>query len=301
MFSKTATERFASVAGAIRERAAATGDGDDGGMDGGDDEEMSVADQIKASQEQLRSGAKVNRFTPALVRKITVGFIILFVIIGLVLSTPALIRYLVDQVEGAQAQPSATTVPRATTVPDATSSGSATATTAPEVTEPTTETAPPFIDASVFELGPGDFAMRWNGKATVSPEIQIDRVIEPDMLGLGFTEFLGLEWSFDDDGTMASYRLVLDPRGDSLDDALGLQALGVAINVAEPDLEGPDLRAVLMDLGLDVEEPTLDLNGSVNRDGMNYRLVYQDDRGLIILTIEPASKPADDSDDQSEG
>jgi hypothetical protein len=59
IFSKSAGERFSAVAGAIREQP--------GSMK--TTTHRSVADQILASQEQLRSGSKVVRFTPALVKK----------------------------------------------------------------------------------------------------------------------------------------------------------------------------------------------------------------------------------------
>ncbi len=297
MFSKTATERFASVAGAMRDRAAAGGDGGvggDGGNDEADDGEMSVADQIMASQEQLRSGAKVRRFTPALVKKLTIGFVILFVIAGIALSTPAIIRYLADQVTDEQAQPPATTLPQATTVPSTPGEGAVTTTTVDEQGSTDGE-VPSFVAAPVLDLGSADFVERWDSIAgRVSSQILIGREIPADTSGLGFTEFLGLEWSFDDDGTLAWYRLVLDPRGDATDDALGLQALGVAINVAEPDLSGSDLRTVMAELGLDVEDPTLDLDGSVVRDGARYRLQYEEGRGLITMTIESASAAASD-------
>ncbi len=305
MFSKTATERFASVAGAMRERAASGGDGgmgSDGGDGDSDDNGMSVADQIMASQEQLRSGAHVRRFTPALVKKLTIGFVIVFVIAGIALSTPAIIRYLADQVSEEQAQPTATTLPESTTVPTTGGEGSVTTTTVDEQGSPGGED-PSFVAAPVLDLGSADFVERWDSIAgRVSSQILIGRDIPADTSGLGFTEFLGLEWSFDDDGTLAWYRLVLDPRGDATDDALGLQALGVAINVAEPELSGSDLRTVLAELGLDVENPTLDLDGSVVRDGARYRLQYEGGRGLISMTIELASAAASDeaTDDTAE-
>lgn len=304
MFSKSATERFASVAGAMRERAA--GDGDDiGGGDSGDDdgETLSVADQIKATQEQLRSGAKINRFTPALVKKITIGFVIVFVITGLVLSTPTVIRFLVDQIQSDEvAQPTATTVPSETTVPVEQTSTTVAESTTPPDTEP--DGAPVVPAEDVFSLSVPGFVERWNSVATdlgtgFNP-LLITRELDPGTFGLGFTEFVGLEWALDDDSTMSLYRLVLDPDGEAADDAIGIQALGVAINVAEPALTGPELRAVLADLGLDVVDPTLELDGSIDRDGIRYTLQYDDSRDLVILTIAPAiGEPA--PPEESEG
>jgi hypothetical protein len=276
IFSKTASERFASVAGAIRERTVETGGGS-GGED--DEEEMSVADQIMASQEQLRAGARTARFTPDVVKKVAIGAGVLFVLAGIALSIPAMIGFLADQVE-----PTATTTIAApTTVP------------APP---PTTVVEPPTPDGGsetsdqptvpvsdfVFDLTPAEFVERWDSVASGS--LLIGDGLSGGRLGMGFTRYVGLEVSTSDDGTMASYRVVLDPDGDTNEDVRGLQALGVAINVAEPTLEGADLRARLASMGLDVSNPVLDFDGETTVGGVHYRLVYDEARELVTLTVE---------------
>jgi hypothetical protein len=60
----------------------------------------------------------------------------------------------------------------------------------------------------------------------------------------------------------------------------------VAINVAEPTLEGADLRARLASMGLDVSNPVLDFDGETTVGGVHYRLVYDEARELVTLTVE---------------
>jgi hypothetical protein len=276
MFSKSAGERFSAVSGAMRERT-------DGEVDSSDDDELSVADQIIASQEQLRSGSKMVRFTPAVVKRVTIGLIIAFVISGLILISPTVIAFLVDRVEStAQQPPVPTTLPEAaTTVP-----------TTPPTTIPAEDAANPGdaitpVATSVFELSGPEFAERWNSTArAVSSSLAITSPPSSGAFGLGFTRYAGLEGVVGGTGNIDRYTVVVDPLGDPQDDQLGIQALGVAITVAEPESTGADLRQTLLDMGLDVTSPDVEgLGGSLNRGEVSYELVYDEGRQLIRLTV----------------
>ena len=65
------------------------------------------------------------------------------------------------------------------------------------------------------------------------------------------------------------------------------KALAFAIDVSHPEYQGDDLSEVLGALGLDISNPTLDLDGSAVRDGVGYSLVYNADRELVILDVTP--------------
>lgn len=275
IFSKSAGERFSAVAGAIRDQA----DLDE------EDESVSVADQILASQEQLRAGSKVVRFTPALVKKITIGLIIVSIVAGFVLITPTVIGFLVDRVqtEAEIASPS-------TTVPG---SDSAVAST-PSTTTPQNQTTTGGIEVvdarPVFELDSAGFVDRWNDTGSQVTELLVIGEAPPvGAFGLGFTRYLGLEGVVGDGGLVESYTVVIDPLGDPADDQLGIQAFGVAINVAEPEATGPELSSILLDMGLDVGNPVVEgLGGSTSRNGVTYALGYDGQRQLIRLTVTSA-------------
>ncbi|MGF1665746.1 MAG: hypothetical protein ACFCVC_05685 [Acidimicrobiia bacterium] len=269
IFSKSAGERFSAVAGAIRDQPELDED----------DDSVSVADQILASQEQLRSGSKVVRFTPALVKRITIGLVIFSIVAGFVLITPTVIGFLVDRVQAeAEVEVPATTIPAGGTV-------------APSTTVPEDETTTGGIEVvdsrPVFELDSAGFVDRWNDTGSrVTDSLVIEDAPAVGAFGLGFTRYLGLEGMVGDGGLIDSYTVVVDPLGDPQDDQLGIQAFGVAINVAEPEATGPELSSILLDMGLDVGNPVVEgLGGSTSRNGVTYALEYDDQRQLIRLTV----------------
>lgn len=269
MFSKSAGERFSAVAGAMRDRGSAEVVEEEEG-------ELSVADQILASQEQLRAGSKVVRFTPALVKKVAIGMIIVFVLSGLVLISPTVIGYLVDRVEQEQAAPATSVGTPSTTIA------------APTTTTPVDEPVIEVIEADpVLDLTPDGFARRWNERAgEVSSSLVLDRLPDAGSFTLGFTRYSGLTGVVGADGTIDRYTVVIDPLGDPQDDQLGIQALGVAITVAEPGATGSDLRDTLLELGLDVTNPSTEqLNGSIVRGENQYTLVYDGESRLILFTV----------------
>jgi YD repeat-containing protein len=283
IFSKSAGERFSAVSGALRDQPELDEDDDLG----------SVADQILASQEQLRSGSKVVRFTPALVKKVTIGLVILTIVGGFVLITPTVIGFLVDRVQSeVEVASPATTVP----------SGGSTVAPTPSTTVPENETTTGGIavvdSRPVFELDAAGFVDRWNDTGSrVAESLVIDDVPAVGAFGLGFTRFLGMEGVVDDGGLMDSYTVVVDPLGDPQDDQLGIQAFGVAINVAEPEATGPELSSILLDMGLDVANPVVEgLGGSTARNGVIYALEYDEERQLIRLTVSAGSSSSQPED-----
>jgi hypothetical protein len=162
-------------------------------------------------------------------------------------------------------------------------------TTVPADTEPPATTTPIAGDGTIFDRPAPDFISTWN--ATGGP---IDPVLEFDAFPpLGpfeerFTPFLALTAVVHPDGTLDDFSLVVDPNGPTEYDRIGIQALGVAIATVEPE-RSPEGRATLLgQLGLNVRQPLLDgIDGTVETDGLVYRLVYDNATTLLTLTVSP--------------
>ena len=73
------------------------------------------------------------------------------------------------------------------------------------------------------------------------------------------------------------------------DDQLALRALNLVVAVASPDLDADGRRAVIEDLGLDVRNPQLvDVDGTVEVDGVEYSLSYIDEFQSLLFTVNEA-------------
>ncbi|GIU91756.1 MAG: hypothetical protein KatS3mg011_0662 [Acidimicrobiia bacterium] len=156
---------------------------------------------------------------------------------------------------------------------------------------PTTQ-APPTTRATESEpdptAGPVEFRQEWNRHArTVADGLTISEPIPGGEFTVRFNDYLSLTGRFDDG--RVSYTVLLDPAGPAATDRLGIQAMGVAIAVAAPSLDGPGRAAILADLGFDVRNPSVEgVGGSLVRDGVVYRLEFSE--GLLRFTVEPATR-----------
>jgi hypothetical protein len=219
----------------------------------------------------------VSAFTPALVRRVAIGLVVVAMLAAMVLIAPRVVRTLADRVALEATTTTAPSVPTTVTT---------TATTLVTPVE-TTVLAP---SGGVFDVPATEFVRRWEEVGlAVSPLFDISQPLATGDFEAGFSEGVGMQGSVGEDGRVSSYTVVVDPSTE--DDWLGVNAFGVALRVADPTMSGTDLRARLAELGLDLEQTPLQLEGIDGRvvdGGMVYRLLYDSERVLLRLTIEPA-------------
>lgn len=154
------------------------------------------------------------------------------------------------------------------------------------LTVPTTVAPPPpFFDQTL-----GEFTTEWNLAATAfGVPVQIRGVLVPGQFESQLTRYLTLQGRTDADGTIASLVLVIDPSGDTDDDEIALSALGVAIAVANPELERDERGEVLASLGLSVRNPDLTgLDGEVDVGETTYSMTYFPSFNALLFSITPA-------------
>lgn len=178
-----------------------------------------------------------------------------------------------------------------------------TPTTAPAATDDSTVTSTTTTQAVAGEQvsassGDGIFSQQsmvfvesWNRVGgRIADALRIDDTgFPPGPFSEPFTDYIRLTGQIGGDSIPERITLEIDPTGPTASDLLGIQTLGVAVAVANPELDGPGRAAFLARLGLDVDAPRLDgLDGQAVANGVDYRLVYDTDTGLIVFTLTPA-------------
>ncbi len=170
------------------------------------------------------------------------------------------------------------------------SSGPATTTTAPTTT---TSSVPEPEKPAVFTSTPEDFQQMWNRTAVDldSPQLTLG--------GLGtmsfeasLSEMVVIAGLVDEEGILNSLTLTIDPSGDPESDGFAIGALGVTMAVVDPSLDGPQRRALLARLGLDLADPQLEgVDGEETLNGVVYDLRFISvvgDAGRLLFIAEPA-------------
>jgi hypothetical protein len=276
-FRSSVGERFASVAGEIERRADA-------------DQEVegeSVADEILAANQQLRAGSIHTRDVKKIATRSVVGVLLVAVVGGLVFLAPRVFTFLVDALETDPGTATETTVANgATTATDATETTAGSA--VPVVTagpETTTTTVAPAVN--VFDLDAAGFAARWDEiGGLISPSFELPGApTAGESFAVSLTRFVALSGTVAADGGLTSYSVTWDTSGDGQDDRFGLNALGVAMAVADPDADGSDLRDRLAALGLDTQTGNLtDLDGTRDWNGVTHHL-ESNDAGIVTLVL----------------
>lgn len=247
------------------------------------DEEVSdstVADEVMASQRDLRDATSVRKLNPDKIRKFAIAGGIVAVLVVLGFLAPVVVGILRSDDTGQVTAP--TTVP--TTVPAR-----------PTVSNPTNDTAPdvtvdPFVNLDpVFDVAANEFTNRWNDvAASVSPSLRFRTSLPSGDFEAGFTNYIAVTGSVGLNGRLSQYTLEVDPLGPSDSDQLGMQALGVAVAVADPTLEPIERAELLRIMGLNVRNPLLGgIDGSVTRNGNTYALFYDSEAVKLTLTIQP--------------
>jgi hypothetical protein len=278
-FGGSALDRLSAAIGSMKAHASTDHDPDSG------DEEYelgpnTVAEDVLTTQRTLRDHRLKSAARGKYLKWTGFGVGALLVIAFFVFLTPRAISF-VQNYEGDAEPPPTLPVTETTVAPT---------TTVPSDTESPATTTPIAGDGTIFDRPAPDFISTWN--ATGGP---IDPVLEFDAFPpLGpfeerFTPFLALTAVVHPDGTLDDFSLVVDPSGPTEYDRIGIQALGVAIATVEPE-RSPEGRATLLgQLGLNVRQPLLDgIDGTVETDGLVYRLVYDNATTLLTLTVSPA-------------
>lgn len=241
-------------------------------------DDITVADEIIASQRSLRSGSKLT-FDRTIFKKAAIGFGIVGVLAGVGFAVPVVLDFF--------SEPDAVATPTPTTVA-VTASTVVTETTA--VTE--TTLASQFAE-SAFDLAAPAFVERWNEIAAgVSPNLRFRSSLPAGDFEVGFTPYIAMLGASEagSGGSIDSFSLEIDPTGPSESDRLGIQALGLAIAVADPTLEPNERGAVLGEMGLNVRDPSLaGLDGRTTRNGIDYQLFYDAEAVMLRLDIAPRS------------
>lgn len=156
------------------------------------------------------------------------------------------------------------------------------------VPPPTVATTLPLAPAmtTLFETDTPTLIERWNELAS-SSEVPIYLPPElPSPFFLLLTPSLTLEGVLDP--VAGSVTLRAAPTGTPEGDAPIFTALGLFIATADPTLDGGDRRALLAQLGLDVNAPELaGIDGTLAYNGLTYRLLYDQPSNSLSLAVTP--------------
>lgn len=141
---------------------------------------------------------------------------------------------------------------------------------------------PPLFDQTVEE-----FAVEWNlTAAAFGVPVQIRDVLVAGSFESQLTRFLTMQGRTDDDDTIDSLVLVMDPSGDPDEDAVALSALGVALAVASPELDREGRDAVLARLGLTDQNLDLtELDAEVEVGTVVYSISYISEFDSLLFVI----------------
>ena len=238
--------------------------------------EITIADSVRAHSD--RKTVRPRRFRPNDLRGMLIKTA---VVVGLV-AVLAGAAYAVMLLMGRTGDRGAT----ATTQPEATAPPiTIVITTAPPVTVATTA-APDLGETTFFQTDAVTLTERWNTLAEVSAPnmVLFSDLTSPFILLL--TPNVTLEGVLDPVAGHVTMRAT--PTGTPEGDGAILNALGILIGTADPSLDGSDRKALLAQLGLDVDRPELGgIDGSLTHNGLAYRMVYQAEQNTLEFAITP--------------
>jgi hypothetical protein len=240
-----------------------------------DGEFTSIADSVRARTSSGPRTVKARRFliTPqGLMIRIAVFLGIAVVLAGLAY----VVLLVMGRVGGGESADTTIENPPTTGIP-------VIITTAPQPTVATT-TAPPLT--TLFATDLPALIERWNGLAATS---EIPLQLPPDLVS---PFFLLLAPNVTMEGVLepgaGNVTLTGTPTGTPEGDGPIITALGLLIATADPSLDGSDRRALLSQLGLDVNDPDLaGIDGTLTYNGLVYRLVYDQPANALSLIITP--------------
>ncbi|MGH8925239.1 MAG: hypothetical protein ACRDWA_11485 [Acidimicrobiia bacterium] len=238
-----------------------------------DDDGFTIADSVRASSDHRT--VKARRFRPNDLRGIVIKSGVLLGVIAVLAGATYAVMVLMRPGDGeatATSQPAATAPPVTIVI-----------TTIPPVTVATTA---PLSDTTFFQTDPSILTQRWNSLAEVAAPnmVLFSDITSPFILLL--TPDVTLEGVLDPVAGNVTMRAT--PSGTPEGDGAILSALGILIGTADPTLDGGDRKALLGQLGLDVDRPELGgINGSLTHNGLAYRMVYQAEQNTLEFAITP--------------
>lgn len=247
------------------------------------DEAVTVADAIIASQRSLRESSTKPSRLPGFARRFAI-----FTGVVLLLGGLGLGGYLAFRLLARDAEPTGNTSAQPTPTVDGsqvTPSTSPVATTAPATTEAVPETTVAPVQPTAFVLTAPEFVKRWNETAAaLNPQLALPSLL-PGEFEFQLTPYVAVAGTVGASGSVDTVTMTIDPTGPSEADAVGLQAMGMMIAVADPNLDGPGRRDLLASMGLDVSQPVLiGLDSATARGGVGYRLFYDDAAQRLFFT-----------------
>jgi hypothetical protein len=247
------------------------------------DEAVTVADAIIASQRSLRESSTKPSRLPGFLRRLAILTGVVLLLGGLGLGGYLAFRLLTED-----AEPTGTTSAQPTPTVDGsqvTPSTSPVATTAPPTTEAAPETTVAPRQPTAFALTAPEFVKRWNETAAaINTQLALPSLL-PGEFEFQLTPYVAVAGTVGAAGSVDTVTMTIDPTGPSEADAVGLQAMGMMIAVADPNLDGPGRRDLLASMGLDVSKPVLiGLDSATARGGVGYRLFYDDAAQRLFFT-----------------
>lgn len=153
--------------------------------------------------------------------------------------------------------------------------------------EPTSPNAVP--RTSAFDLDPSLLVVEWNRVAReFGAQLLIRDALPRGSFDTQLAPLISLQGTTDDEGDVRSLVVVADPSGDADSDQATIATWGIALTVADPSLTEGDRRAILDEMGLDVDDPQLGgLDGETARNGIRYTMKYFQSFSSVLLTIAP--------------
>jgi hypothetical protein len=235
---------------------------------------LTIADRITATARRRYTSAKAKRWQRVDIEQMAIKAGVIAAAIGILTLVALTVLILAGTFRG---EPEFVAVPT-TTIPRA-----------PTTTVVVTTLPPP--PTTLFQTDLAELTERWNYLAEQSrPELALfNELTSPFLLSL--TPAITLEGLLDP--VAGSVVLRATPTGTSEGDAQILTSLGLLIGISDPTLDGPDRRALLETLGLQIQDPQLDgLDGTLSYNGLTYHLAYLVDQGVIELRVTPENAAA---------
>lgn len=159
----------------------------------------------------------------------------------------------------------------------------------PVVASPSSPTTTAIPAVPWFELEPAEFVERWNrtsadlGVGAALPNVDVSSGLE-----VGLSDWIYLQATTGDDGTLDALIITLDPSGPPESDEQGLAVWGLALATVDP-VSGPaGRRAILEQLGIDPDSPQLEpVESTVDWGSNRYTLQYLAGFGSVLFRVEP--------------
>lgn len=149
-------------------------------------------------------------------------------------------------------------------------------------------TSPPAA-SPLGEMTPAELVEQWNLTAhQFDLPLLIRRAAGRASFEADLTPHLRLGVVATEEGEVERFTLTGDPAGDTESDLMVIASWGVAISVANPELDAAGRRAVLERLGIDIDQPQLgSLDADTTEGDISYSIRYLEEFGVVLFTVAP--------------